>query len=305
MRASMRLSSAAGVLLLTAASLLAPPPLPAQGVTSRVLTFEEALAGTEDHEVRWPVAVASGGPEELAVADGWGSRVLLFRRLGAGWTVARTVTLPGVPAGLGWDGGRYVVAVRGAGGSAGLVALEGADLLQRRLPIPRGTVPGVLAGAPGGGLLVADAGGSRILRLAPDGEVVAEVPVEGRVTGLTAASGGLVAAFGEEGAVRRYGAGGPMEAEWAVPADGPVPAWPAGLAATPGGELLVADRHNGRVVVFDAAGQVTGLGSRKGWDPGLLLFPHGLALLPDGRLAVADQGNGRVQIFRRQTGETR
>lgn len=296
-------SRRSGVVLVVAAilSLAFPgePPLHAQGATSRILTFEEALRGTEDQEVRWPVAVASSGSEELAVADAYGSRVLLFRRLGAGWTVARVVTLPGAPAGLAWSGDRYVVSLRGSGG---LMALEGPDLLQRRLGLPQGVVPGALASVPGGGLLVADAAGGRILRLDGAGDVAGEIPVAGRVTGLLSVAGAVFAAFGEDGAVRRYGSGGSEEAVYELPPDGPVPAWPAGLAATPGGDLLVADRHNGRIVVFDAAGQVTGFGSRKGWDPGLLLFPDGLALLGDGRVAVADQGNGRVQVFRREAG---
>lgn len=282
--------------LVLAAALTSPSPARAQGITSRSLTFEEALRGSEDHEVRWPVALASAGPDELAVADAFGSRVLLLRRLGAGWTVAGSVALPGTPAGIAWDGGRYVVSVRG---ESGLTALEGADPLLRKIGLPRGVVAGPLAGAPGGGLLVADVAGRRILRLGADGTVAREIAVPGRVTALAAASGGVFAAFGDDGVVRRYGAGEEV-ATWKLPSDGPVPGWPAGLAVTPGGELLVADRHNGRIVVFDAAGQVTGFGSRRGWDEGLLLFPDGLTLLGDGRVAVADQGNGRVQIFRRE-----
>jgi len=78
-----------------------------------------------------------------------------------------------------------------------------------------------------------------------------------------------------------------------------VPAWPTGLAPEPGGNLLVVDRHVGRVLVLDANGQVSGVGSRKGWEPGLLLFPAGLARLPGGLVVVADEGNGRAQLFRR------
>jgi DNA-binding beta-propeller fold protein YncE len=77
----------------------------------------------------------------------------------------------------------------------------------------------------------------------------------------------------------------------------PVPAWPSGLAVAPGGTVYVADRHGHRLLVLDAAGRPTGVGSRKGWEEGLVLFPAGLALLPDGTLLVADEGNGRVQAF--------
>jgi len=40
------------------------------------------------------------------------------------------------------------------------------------------------------------------------------------------------------------------------------------------------------------------LGSRRGWDPGLLNKPAGLAWIPAGGLLVADLGNGRAQTFR-------
>ena len=83
-----------------------------------------------------------------------------------------------------------------------------------------------------------------------------------------------------------------------------MPAWPTGLAAEPGGNLLVVDRHAGRVLVLDANGQVAGVGSRKGWEPGLLLFPAGIARLPGGAVVVADEGNGRAQLFRRSAAGT-
>jgi len=75
---------------------------------------------------------------------------------------------------------------------------------------------------------------------------------------------------------------------------------------TPGGEVLVADRHNGRLLVLDATGRPLGQGSRRGFDPGLLRFPSGIALLPDGGIVVTDEGNGRVELFRRiQPGQGR
>ena len=280
-----------------AAAALPAAPLPAQGAPARPRVVEEALRGSEDRELRWPVAVAAAPAGEIAVADAFGPRLVVFRKAGVGWQAAAVAALPGAPAGLAWDGSRWVVAVRG---EASLVALEGDALLQRRLALPPGTVPGSLAAAAGGGLLVHDFAGGRILRLDAGGRPAGATAVTGRVTGLAAGpGGGAVAAFGDEGVVRRYDAAGGLEATWELPDDGPVPPWPAGVAVAPGGDTLVADRHNGRIVVFEAGGRVAGLGSRKGWDPGLLLFPGGLALLPDGRLLVADQGNGRLQVFRR------
>jgi hypothetical protein len=63
--------------------------------------------------------------------------------------------------------------------------------------------------------------------------------------------------------------------------------------------VVVVDRHSGRLLVLDVAGTVIGMGSRQGWEPGLLMFPAGITRLSDGTLAVADEGNGRVQVFRR------
>ncbi len=78
----------------------------------------------------------------------------------------------------------------------------------------------------------------------------------------------------------------------------PVPAWPTGLVAASGGDVVVVDRHGGRILALDASGRLVGVGSGRGWNPGQLLLPTAIALFPDGRVVVADQGNSRVQIFR-------
>jgi DNA-binding beta-propeller fold protein YncE len=279
-------------LALAAAGIGVAAGAAAQASAPRLFVWETVLDGEEDGEVRWPVAVAAASAEELAVADAFGPRLLRFRKDALAWKLERSVPLPGAPVDLAWDGTRYVASVRGEG----LVAFEGEDLLQRRVPLPDGVVPGALAAPATGGLLVYDVAGGRVI--GPGGG--AGVPVAGRVTALAASpGGGFHAAFGAEGEVARYDAAGQEEARWSLPAEGPQPAWPAGLAVEPGGDVLVVDRHGGRVVILDSGGKVVGLASRKGWDAGLLLFPMGAARLPDGRLVVADQGNGRVQVFRR------
>jgi len=279
-------------LLVLAASSAAP-----QGPPARVLAFQQAVKGTEDTELRSPVAVAAASGEEFAVADAFGPRLLRFRRVGVSWQLDRAVTLPGAPVGLIWDGTRYVASLRQG---AGLVALEGQELVLRRLPLPRGVVPGPLAGFSDGDLLVFDYAGARALRLGRSGEVGVTIAIAGGVTALaTSATGGFFAAVAETGSVLQFDASGTLASTWALPAFEQVPAWPTGLAVEPAGDLLVVDRHNGRLLVVDATGQVVGLGSRRGWDEGLLLFPAGVARLPDGVVLVADEGNGRVQLFRR------
>jgi len=269
----------------------------AQAPAPRVLSFVELLRGTEDVSLRWPVAVAAASDDEIVVADAHEPRVLRFRRVGVSWQLDKVVSLPAAPADLVWDGRRYVASVRDG---QGLVGLEGEDLGQRRLPVPRGVVPGPLAALPGGALLVYDEAGARVVRLSAGGEQAGEFPVAGQVTALAASpSGGFFAAVAAESAVLHFDAAGTLDATWRLPSTQEVPAWPAGLAVEPGGDLLVVDRHGGQLLVLDASGRVKGIGSRRGWDPGLLLFPAGLTRLPGGLVLVADEGNGRAQLFRR------
>ena len=277
--------------------LAAVPPSLAQVGPPRVLVFQEALKGTDAASLRWPLAVAAASDDEVVVADASPPRLLRFRKVGVSWQLDRAVPMGGAPAGLAWDGKRYIASLRQG---AGLVAFEGHDLAQRRLPLPRGVVPGAVAVGPDGGLLLYDAAKRSVLRLSPEGAAASEVVVGDDVTALAATpAGGFFAAVAAEGSVRHFDAGGKLDATWMLPAFERVPAWPSGLVAEPGGSLLVVDRHVGRVLVLDAAGQVTGVGSRSGWEPGLLLFPAGIARLPGGLVVVADEGNGRAQLFRR------
>lgn len=283
--------------LLLAALLVPVAPGGAQLPSRAVLVFEREIQGTEEHDVRWPVALASGRADELAVADAHEPRLLLFRRSGASWSLAASADLPAAPVGIAWDGARYLVSLRG---DRGLMAVDGEALVLRSVGLPAGTVPGPMGPWLGGGVVLYDEAGHRVLALAAGGEVVSSAPVEGEVTAVTGAAGGaFYTAVGPTSEVRRHGADGSIQESWTVPSEGGVPAWPAGLAVTIGGETLVADRHGHRILLFRSDGQLAGFGSRSGWEPGLIRFPAGLAVVPDGRVAVADQGNGRIQIFRR------
>jgi hypothetical protein len=262
-----------------------------------VLSSLDVLEGSDDVHLRWPVATASSSAEEILVADAFQPRLLRFRKIGVSWQLEKTVPIEGTPVSLVWDGRRYVAALREG---RGLVAFEGSDLAQRVHPLPRGVVPGPMAVYPGGDLLVYDYAGGRALRLGDDGTASAEVAIPGEVTALAVAtSGGFYAAVASRGAVLHFDAGGGLQATWSLPSFEEVPAWPVGLAVDPGGDLVVADRHAGRILILDASGNVVGVGARQGWEPGLLRYPAGLALLPDGLVLVADQGNGRLQLFRR------
>ncbi len=269
-------------------------PATAERPAPRVLAFEAVVQGQGDAELRWPVAVAAASALELAVADAWGGRLVIFAANDSGWSTGRAISLGTAPLAVVHDGRRYVVALRGR---RDLATVESSASEPDSLSLPPGTVPGALAAAPGGGLWVYDAAGGRVLALDAAGSIGEETALPAGVTGLATATGGFWAVFAGESRLRRY-VGGRIADEWTVPGQGPVPAWPDGIAVEPGG-LLFADRHGCRIVALDGAGRLTGAGGAKGWEPGRLLSPAGMTRLPDGRLAVADRGNGRVQIFQR------
>ena len=269
----------------------------AQPSLPRVLVFEEAVRGNEDDELRWPVGVAAASDEEFAVADAKPPRLFVFRKLGVSWQLAHTVPLPAAPAGLAHVGNRYVVALRG---TEGLMALEGEQLLIRKIGLPQGVVPGVIAARGDGGLLVYDYASGRVFKFDPSGNLLSQTAIDGRATGLAEGPGGeMWVAVGEQSAVLRFDSNGAMTARVEVPGEGPVPSWPVGLVVNRRGEIAVIDRHVGRIVFFEDGGAPFGAGSRRGSEPGLLLFPRAVGILSEGRLIVADEGNGRVQVFRR------
>ena len=65
-------------------------------------------------------------------------------------------------------------------------------------------------------------------------------------------------------------------------------------------ELLVADRANGRVQVFDPNGTFLATLIESGSAEGMLTTPTGIKLDDEGNLWVVDRGNNRVQKFTAQ-----
>lgn len=270
----------------------------------QVMVFEQSWRGVEGKETRWPVALAASSSGEIAVADAYGSRLLVFRRAGVSWTLSKVLSLPGPPVSVAKVEDRYLVALRDG---KGVVALEGADFLQRQHPLPKSVVPGPLAAAPGGGLYLYDYGSGREIVLSASGKVERTIDTGPGVSAIaTGPDGSLFVAKPVAATIAKYGSSGGLEATWSLPSLGPVPAWPSAVAVTAGGEVLVADRHNGRILVLDANGRPLGQGSRRGYAPGLLRFPSGIAVLPEGGVVVTDEGNGRIQLFQRiQPGQGR
>lgn len=74
-------------------------------------------------------------------------------------------------------------------------------------------------------------------------------------------------------------------------------AFPNGVAVDAAGNVAVADSNNGRVVVFDPAGQMR-VAINRGVGDGDLGLPRGVAFDGDGRLYVVDTINHCVRVYR-------
>jgi len=288
-----------GALALVALAAAWMAPAAAQDSAPVLYAFEDAFNGDEAQRLVWPTAVTAGRADEIAVADASGPSLWIFRDQGGseGWVRHASIELPSAAYSLSCGGDRYLVSTRQPGL---LLAVEKPGYELRELELPPGTTPGAVACLSDGAILVHDLAAGRLLVLGRGFEVRSSVDLPGTVSALAPGpGGGFYATFPRVGEVRRYGANGEELAVLAVPGLSPAPAWPVGLIVGVNGEIVVADRHGGRLVVIETSGRWAGSGSRRGWEPGLLRYPSDLAPLPDGRIAVADQGNGRVQIFRR------
>lgn len=123
---------------------------------------------------------------------------------------------------------------------------------------------------PAGNIFLANAGGDEIVKLAPNGQLIA------RMNGLTQLPNGRKEYFSS----------------------------PTGVALDLMSNIYVADRNNHRVAILDPAGHVIqSLGAVdnrgrfiSGSGPGEFRTPAGVAV-QNGRLVVADPGNARLQVF--------
>ena len=273
-------------------------PLQGQATPPRLYVWSETLTLPEGERIFAPSAVAVASADEILVADGLAEpRLLLFGKQGVSWQLRRTAALPAVAQALTFDGERWIGSLRGG---VGLMAFDRVELTARQLTVPPGLVAGTVDATPGGSLLVFDLAAERVVELSPEGDLLREVAVPGYVTGLASDwSGGFLVARADEARVVRFDREWRQSETWPLAAENGKPAWPAALSVDEGSATVVLDRHGGRLMELDVNGRWVALGSRRGWEPGLLFLPSSFDRLPDGAVVVADEGNGRVQIFRR------
>ncbi|MEA2229909.1 MAG: tripartite motif-containing protein 71, partial [Solirubrobacteraceae bacterium] len=218
---------------------------------------------------------------------------------------------PGEVTGLAFDAaGRLHAADRGAGR---VVTLGLGGEVLGVLGDGRLDAPAAVAVAPGGDVLVADAGG--VQRLRPDGTSAAGFAARAPA-GIAVAGDGTVY-VSEPGRVARFSPAGVRLGDWAaddprglaVADDGSV--WvavddavahvsatgvplgaaradqPAGVAVAPDGTVLVAERGRDRVARLSAAGDR--VGEIEGFD-----HPHAVAVDCRGSIAVGDDSPARI-----------
>ena len=70
------------------------------------------------------------------------------------------------------------------------------------------------------------------------------------------------------------------------------------LSVTKAGFLLVCDKNNQRIQVFELNGKFLGHFEAEGINLGEFNCPRSEAILRNGRIVVSDCGNNRIQIFK-------
>ena len=252
------------VLALAAATALlvaAARPAAAQAGPPRVLTFLEAVKGSEE---RRP-ALAGGGGGGLRRGDrgrrrATGPRLLRFRRVGVSWqldAIRGDARDPGGP-GLGRRPLRRLPApgqgprgLRGPGSRPARRCPCRAGSSRVRWP-PIRAVTCSCTTTPRG----------RALRLSGDGTQTAEVEIAGRGHRARAPAppGASSPRWRPGRSVLHFSANGSLEDTWTLPAYERRPGLAGGAGRRARGHLLVVDRHAGRLLVLDGGGQVAGLG---------------------------------------------
>ena len=202
------------------------------------------------------VAVVAGG--DIVIADTWNNRVL---RLSADGQQIKEI----------------------AGRRSGMAPLSRADLVRNvrnALDSPCG-----VAVVAGGDIVIADWANHRVVRVSGDGQWI-----------------GVIAGTGREG--NALVPGDPASTELSEP---------QGVAVVAGGDIVIADSGNDRVLLVSGDGQRIGVIAGTGEEGNALVpgdptstelsGPQGVAVVAGGDIVIADSGNDRVLLVRRAEGD--
>lgn len=271
--------------------------------------FLRVVAGEEQTSSRWkyrrPTSVAVHD-RHMAVVDGGSGTVVWSRTDGGG---AKLLELPE---------GFLPVAVAVSGDGAAWYVVDGLTDEIRRFddegrPIevihPRGDVKryGGIAIAMNGDILLTDVEAGEVLRLGPDGTVMARAGGPGVGPGLfnhpTAIAedpdGTVWVLDALNFRVQHLDSGLHHLGQIGTHGDGSGHlALPRGLTVDFDGHLYVSDAQFDLIQLFDFDGRLLLTVGSRGNSPGKFWSPAGLACDSRGTLVVADAGNGRVQVLK-------
>lgn len=158
-------------------------------------------------------------------------------------------------------------------------------------------------------LYVADSGNDRVLKMTPDGRILAvwggfgtgdgkfETPMD---VAVDKANCEVYVADTMNHRIQKFSCTGKFLAKWGKKGSGKDDLnSPHGVFFSDKGELLVADTVNHRVKLISRAGATVAVWGKLGGNAGELNFPHDLIEDKNGRIFVTDFLNHRVQVFER------
>lgn len=259
--------------------------------------------GEEDGQFRTPRGVAVGPQGWVYVADAGNGRVQFFLPDGTflgEWSAAREPLGEPFDIAVAEDGRVYVLDSRrqviARYAPDGTFEVEfGAEL---GLYGPRGL--GIDAQ---GNLYVADTGSSRVLKLSPDGALVAVLAEFGVGAGqvnqptdvAVDASGRVYIADTLNTRLQVLDGSGSYVGEW--PLAGANTTDSPHLAIDAAGRVVVTDPEAHAVRVFSTQGELLAQWGGEGSAPGQFRKAVGVAIAPDGLVVVSDVYNHRIQVF--------
>ena len=274
--------------------LPAAPGFPSEGVTNRF----EGGRGTGEGEFNSPTAIAVDPNGNILVADTGNARVEKFSPNG---TFVRSIKRFDAPSGIAIDrkGNIYVAEV----GSKHLVQKLGPDGTFIAAWAPGFYGPRKIAVGPDDSIYVVDSGRNRIVKLSPDGQVLASLGSEGSGDGqfrgvssvaVDPASNRVYVADPMNSRIQVFDSNGKFLTKWPVSEWGKAVGYEDLAIDSQTGRLYASSAHINTVFVFDLNG--TRLGNLMPKAPDNLEGPSALALFHR-KLYVLDMTGNRVNVI--------